>query len=94
MSSWEILGSIILIFITGMFGWYIIERFGSLLLNIVLAIVGLILIVSWPGNAFAWFFGLLFLIIGGFNIWNMITTGNEEKLKTVAALKEKYKGDN
>ena len=70
--------------------WAFFATFGALLLNAVVAVAGVAIIVKWPGSGFAWFFGLFFIAVGGFNVrtisLNLLKTGDPDgvSLTTVA----------
>ena len=62
--------------------WALFAMFGSLVLNVVVAVAGVAIIVKWPGSGVAWFIGLFFLVVGGFNVRNissnLIKTGDPD----------------
>lgn len=98
MNSWGILG-IIIVGIVLWFIWLYMEEIGlvSLILNVGFAIAGVYIIISWPSNAFAWVFGLLFAGIGVFNSKDMIQNmrnGNSERVESLRqSLKEQIRSD-
>ena len=75
MNSWQVLGIIMLVLVVAGIGYYVLVELGIgvLALNLGMAFVGLMIIYSYPTNAFAWLFGLAMVAIGGFNAWHMIS---------------------
>ena len=77
MDSWLALGTILLILLVigvghFLYSWCSELGITDLALNLGVAVAGLAIILYWPTNAFAWFFGVIAVALGGFNSRHMI----------------------